>query len=86
MWVREFCAESSVLIKERDVVLPMTALAAETEVAVKFPTITLADRIVVLADRTVMIEFADHEAVLTVVMTLASRRLADVLRSKSHCP
>jgi len=65
---------------------PNTALFALHVPAIRFPTLTLADRIVVLADLTVIIEFADQVTVLAVVMVFALSRRVDVLRSKSHCP
>lgn len=55
-------------------------------VTVRLFTSTFVDRIVVVALRTLIIDFSDHVVVLAVVMMLASSLSAEVLSIKSHWP
>jgi hypothetical protein len=53
-------------------------------VTVRLPTTTFVDRIVVVAWRTLMMEFADHAPMVPVVMVLAFNLLAELLKRRSH--
>jgi len=68
-----------------DANVPISVIAeASVPVTVRLPMITLLDRNVVVAWRTLMMEFADHAAVLLVVMVLALSRRVVPLSIKSH--
>jgi len=66
-----------------DANVPISVIAS-VPVTVRLPMITLLDRNVVVAWRTLMMEFADHAAVLLVVMVLALSRRVVPLSIKSH--